>query len=154
MIISHGISEYTDRRKKVVRYDFFADPFHTGEDAVFGMDVTLMKLVNTFKSAAYGFGTDKRIILLPGPVGSAKSTLARLLKAGLEKSTRSPDGAPSATPSTSAQAASCRARGSRRRRRMRREAETIDTNVLVAGGWRAVFCAWMQKCGRNSKDEI
>ena len=45
MIISHGISEYTDSRKKVVRYDFFSDPFHEGGDAVFGMDVTLMKLV-------------------------------------------------------------------------------------------------------------
>ena len=93
MIISHGISEYTDSRKKVVRYDFFSDPFHEGGDAIFGMDITLMKLVNTFKSAAYGFGTDKRIILLHGPVGSAKSTIARLIKAGLEKYTRSPEGA-------------------------------------------------------------
>ena len=93
MIVSHGISEYTDSRKKVIRYDFFSDPFHDGQDAVYGMDVTLMKLVNTFKSAAYGYGTDKRIILLHGPVGSAKSTVVRLLKRGLEEYSRTPEGA-------------------------------------------------------------
>ena len=32
----------------------------------------------------WGYGTEKRIILLHGPVGSAKSTIARLLKKGLE----------------------------------------------------------------------
>ncbi len=93
MIISHGISEYTDSRKKVTRYEFFSDPFGGGKDAVFGLDITLMKMVNTFKSAAYGFGTDKRIILLHGPVGSSKSTIVRLVKKGLEEYTRTPDGA-------------------------------------------------------------
>ena len=93
MIIAHGISEYTDSRKKMIGYDFFADPFHGGQDAIFGMDITLMKLVNTFKSAAYGFGTDKRIILLHGPVGSAKSTIVRLIKSGLEEYTKTPEGA-------------------------------------------------------------
>ena len=44
----------------------------------------LMQLVDFFKSAAQGYGTDKRILLLHGPVGSSKSTIARLLKKGLE----------------------------------------------------------------------
>ena len=43
-----------------------------------------MKLVNVFKSAAQGYGTERRVILLHGPVGSSKSTIARLLKKGLE----------------------------------------------------------------------
>jgi serine protein kinase len=64
-----------------------------GDDAVFGLDITLMKLVNTFRSAAYGYGTDKRVILLHGPVGSAKSTIVRLLKKGLEEYTKTPEGA-------------------------------------------------------------
>ena len=43
-----------------------------------------MSLVDFFKSAAQGYGTERRILLLHGPVGSAKSTICRLLKKGLE----------------------------------------------------------------------
>jgi len=93
MILSHGFYEYTDSKKKIVAYEFFKDVKGEGADAVFGMDITLMKLVNTFKSAAFGYGTDKRIILLHGPVGSAKSTIVRLVKKGLEEYTRTDDGA-------------------------------------------------------------
>ncbi len=39
-----------------------------------------MQLVNAFKSAAKGYGTERRVLLLHGPVGSSKSTIARLLK--------------------------------------------------------------------------
>ena len=52
----------------------FDDPIENGKDAIFGIDVTLMRLVNVIKPAALGYGTEKRIILLHGPVGSAKST--------------------------------------------------------------------------------
>ena len=93
MVVSHGFSEYTDSKKKMVHYHFFDDPFQDGADAIFGLDITLMKLVNVLKSAAYGYGTDKRVILLHGPVGSSKSTIARLLKRGLEEYTKSADGA-------------------------------------------------------------
>ncbi len=48
------------------------------------MDRSLMRLVNVIKSAAMGYGAERRVILLHGPVGSAKSTIARLLKKGLE----------------------------------------------------------------------
>ena len=44
----------------------------------------LMQLVDFFKSAAQGYGTEQRILLLHGPVGSSKSTMARLIKKGLE----------------------------------------------------------------------
>ncbi len=52
-----------------------------------------MKLVNVIKSAAYGYGTEKRVILLHGPVGSSKSTIVRLIKKGLEEYSRTPEGA-------------------------------------------------------------
>src|SRR2546430_567519 len=52
-----------------------------------------MKLVNVFKSATQSYGTEKRVILLHGPMGSSKSTIAQLLKKKLEKYSRSPDGA-------------------------------------------------------------
>jgi serine protein kinase len=93
MILSHGKTEYVDNKKKLIRYHFFSDEKHGGRDAVFGLDVPLMKLVNVFKAAAQGYGAEKRVILLHGPVGSSKSTIARLLKRGLEEYSRSPEGA-------------------------------------------------------------
>ncbi len=84
MILSHGKTEYIDNKKKLIRYHFFTDPDFGGKDAIYGLDVPLMKLVNFFKSAAQGYGTEKRVLLLHGPVGSSKSTIARLLKKGLE----------------------------------------------------------------------
>ena len=93
MIMSYGREEYIDAKKKLVHYPFFDDPDSTGEDAVYGLDIPLMRLVNVFKSAAYGYGTEKRVILLHGPVGSSKSTIARLLKKGLEAYSKKPEGA-------------------------------------------------------------
>ena len=93
MIIRYGTEEYTDSKKKLVRYNFFRDELAGGHDAVYGLDIPLMRLVNVLKAAAQGYGPEKRIILLHGPVGSSKSTIVRLLKKGLEEYSRSPDGA-------------------------------------------------------------
>lgn len=84
MIIEAGTEEYVDFKKQVIRYKFFDDAANNGKDAVFGLDVPLMKLVNVLKAAALGYGTEKRVILLHGPVGSAKSTICRMIKKGLE----------------------------------------------------------------------
>ncbi len=92
MIISFGTEEYTEYKKRIIRYKFFDDPFEGGKDAVFGIDVHLMKLVRIFKSAALGYGPEKRVILLHGPVGSSKSTIARLFKKGLEWYSRQEEG--------------------------------------------------------------
>lgn len=93
MILSFGTSEYDEYKKKITRYHFFDDPMENGKDAIFGIDVHLMKLVNFFKSAAQGYGTEKRVLLLHGPVGSAKSSIARLLKKGLERYSKTDEGA-------------------------------------------------------------
>ena len=93
MILSHGRTEYIDNKKKLVRYHFFSDERFGGRDAIFGLDVPLMKLVNVFKAAAQAYGTEKRVILLHGPVGSSKSTIARLLKKGIEEYSKIPEGA-------------------------------------------------------------
>jgi serine protein kinase len=52
MIMSYGTSTYTEYKKEITRYHFFDDPIENGKDAIFGIDVHLMKLVNFFKSAA------------------------------------------------------------------------------------------------------
>src|SRR5262245_25134117 len=93
MILAAGSTEYYDSKKRIVHYHFFDDLEHGGRDAVFGLDISLMKMVNIFKSAARRYGTEKRVLLLHGPVGSSKSTIVRLLKKGLEAYSRRPEGA-------------------------------------------------------------
>lgn len=93
MIMEQGYNEYVDVKKQMVHYKFFDDLDNDGRDAVFGADIPLMKLVNVLRSAALGYGTEKRVILLHGPVGSAKSTICRMLKKGLEKYSRTDTGA-------------------------------------------------------------
>lgn len=84
LIQSYGSCEYSEGQKTVTRYHFFDDPVGSGSDAVFGVDVHLMKVVRVLHAAALGYGSEHRLLLLHGPVGSAKSTIARLLKKGLE----------------------------------------------------------------------
>ncbi|MFW5653224.1 MAG: PrkA family serine protein kinase, partial [Planctomycetota bacterium] len=93
MIMSYGTEQYRRMKRNHVRYHFFTEPISDGEDAIFGLDQQLMKLVDVLRSAAEGYGTDKRILLLHGPVGSSKSTIARLLKKGLEHYSRTDQGA-------------------------------------------------------------
>ena len=84
LIVHFKAERYTYLRQELIRYEFFSDPIGNGADAIFGLDRALMNLVDFFKSAARQYGTERRILLLHGPVGSSKSTIARLLKKGLE----------------------------------------------------------------------
>jgi serine protein kinase len=93
MVIGAGQEEYIDNKKKIIRYNFFRDNIGSGRDAVFGLDIQLMRLVSVLRAAAEGYGPERRVILLHGPVGSSKSTIARLLKKGVEDYSRTPDGA-------------------------------------------------------------
>src|SRR5437879_1985442 len=86
MIMAAGTTVYEETRGiKRVHFKFFDDPENEGRDAVFGLDEPLEHLVNALKSASKGYGIEKRVLLLHGPVGSSKSTIARLLKHGLER---------------------------------------------------------------------
>ncbi|MBC8163346.1 MAG: serine protein kinase [Roseiflexaceae bacterium] len=93
MIISYGSEEFIDAKKRLVRYNFFSDSSFDRDDAIFGLEIPLMRLVNFFKGAAQGYGTEKRVLLLHGPVGSSKSTIVRRLKRGLEHYSRQDEGA-------------------------------------------------------------
>lgn len=92
MILSKGTEEYTHFKQEMIRYKFFNDEDNGGKDAVFGLDQSLMTLVNTLKAASLGYGAEKRVILLHGPVGSAKSTICRMLKKGLEAYSQTEEG--------------------------------------------------------------
>jgi len=50
MILSHGKTEYIDNKKKLIRYHFFHDEHFGGRDAVYGLDVPLMKLVTSSRA--------------------------------------------------------------------------------------------------------
>jgi serine protein kinase len=93
MILSFGTEEVTVHKESLTRYRFFDDPVEAGADAVFGLDKPLINLVHFFKSAAHRYGTERRVLLLHGPVGSSKSTIVRLLKKGLEHYSRTDEGA-------------------------------------------------------------
>ncbi len=93
MIMSYGYEEFIDVKKTIKRYNFFKDEDHNGLDAVYGLEISLMKLVDVFKAAAKNYGPEKRVLLLHGPVGSAKSTIVRLLKEGLELYSKKDEGA-------------------------------------------------------------
>ena len=93
MVMSYGTYTIEDGKEELTRYTFFDDPENNGDDAIFGLTKPLMAVVNVFKSAALKYGAEKRVLLLHGPVGSSKSTIARLLKQGLQRYSRSDEGA-------------------------------------------------------------
>src|SRR3984957_20537137 len=77
-----------------------SDGLHAGEvsyevfsQELFALDVPLDRLVRYFEPAAQGHQTRRRILLLWGPPGGAKSSVAGLLKRGLEDWSRTDDGA-------------------------------------------------------------
>ncbi len=93
MILFYGVGDKEHLKKKTSFYKFFLDKENEGKDAVYGIDESLNSLVDVFKSASFSYGTERRVILLHGPVGSAKSTIVRLLKKGLEDYSKKTEGA-------------------------------------------------------------
>ncbi len=91
MIQSFGSYKIHDCGDELTRYRIFDDPFDNGEHAVFGLNRTLMRLVANLRTIAERGGSE-RIILLHGPVATAKTTIARLLIKGMEEYTTAPEG--------------------------------------------------------------
>jgi serine protein kinase len=89
MILVKGTETIKRCNKTVTIYKFFND----SQFPIFGLENTLEELVRVFRSAAGFYGTEKRIILLHGPVGSSKSTICRLIKKELEASSKTDAGA-------------------------------------------------------------
>jgi serine protein kinase len=84
MIKSAGVEERDDGTKE---YSFFSRE-------MFGLDRAIEKLVEEyFHSAAKRLDVRKRILLLMGPVSGGKSTIVTMLKKGLERFSRTEEGA-------------------------------------------------------------
>ena len=69
MVMAAGTETYERGREKRTHYRFFDDPQQDGRDAIYGLDPVLQQLVNAFKSAARGYGIERRVLLLHGPGG-------------------------------------------------------------------------------------
>ncbi len=83
MIMSRGVGQATETDKlphyeDLVSYNFFSEE-------IFGIEEPLHDLVRFFRAGANRTETGKRILILVGPVSSGKSTIATLLRAGLER---------------------------------------------------------------------
>jgi serine protein kinase len=89
MVLSKGTYQVEEYRKTYTYYKFFDNP----DNPIIGLTPTKDSLMKFIRGAAGGYGTEKRILLLHGPVGSSKSTLCRLFKRELENYSRSDDGA-------------------------------------------------------------
>lgn len=89
MIIEKGSYKFDQYRKTYTHYNFFDD----AEIPIVGLEETKDELVKFIRGAAGGYGTEKRVLLLHGPVGSSKSTICRLLKKGLERYSKTDAGA-------------------------------------------------------------
>ncbi len=83
MIMSAGVEDGPDNTP---RYKFFSDE-------LFGLEKPVAQIVEYFSAAAKRLEPRKRILLLMGPVGGGKSTIAIMLREGLERYTRTPQGA-------------------------------------------------------------
>ena len=83
MILSAGVEEDDQGQ---IRYLFF-------DDDIYGLEKPLDQIVEYFRSSAQRLEVRKRIMLLMGPVGGGKSTIVTLLKRGLERYSRTDEGA-------------------------------------------------------------
>lgn len=88
MIVSHGIEweDDEDSQDKIAHYKFF-------EDEVYGLNDPVNKIVDYFNSGSRLLPTRKRILMLMGPVGGGKSTLAAKIKKGLAQYSETEEGA-------------------------------------------------------------
>jgi serine protein kinase len=82
-IMQKGTTEVKEFEKlphfeDMVRYNFFSDE-------IFGIEEVMHDLVRFFHAGANRTETGKRILILVGPVSSGKSTIATLLRRGLEQ---------------------------------------------------------------------
>jgi serine protein kinase len=84
MVIHSGVEDYPDGSRT---YNFF-------KDEIYGLERSLTHLVEEYLSpASRRLDIRKRILMLVGPVGGGKSTLVTLLKKGMEKYSRTDEGA-------------------------------------------------------------
>jgi serine protein kinase len=79
--------------KSAVNPEDAAKPSELFKRELYGIDEPLTRVIDYFKAAAAGSDVGRRLLLLLGPPSGGKSTMAILLKRGLEEYSRTDDGA-------------------------------------------------------------
>ncbi len=91
MLEHFGTEETVEDGVRLVRYRLFDDPFEGGRRALFGLSRVIERIAHAIKAAAKEEGKE-RILILNGPVGTAKTSLVDLISRGLEEYSRLPEG--------------------------------------------------------------
>ena len=83
MVMEKGTNELSSMDRppnydEGIKYNFFSEE-------IFGVEEVLHDLVSFFRAGANRTETGKRILIMVGPVSSGKSTIASLLRRGLER---------------------------------------------------------------------
>src|SRR2546430_343108 len=86
MLRWHGRAAQPDASENVRARELF-------KRELFGIDEPLSRVVDYFKAAAAGSDVGRRLLLMLGPPSGGESTLAILLKRGLEEYSRTDEGA-------------------------------------------------------------
>lgn len=92
MLDHFGVETVERDGDRVTHFKLFDDPFEGGRHAIYGLDRVIDRLANAIRAAAKEEGKE-RLLILNGPVGTAKTSLLDLLCRGLEEYTRLPQGA-------------------------------------------------------------
>ena len=93
MMLSSGVEHSVVTGKPVKhRYSFFENPDLAGNYIVFGQQKAKENLVEKIDNAARGAEASKRLWILLGPPGSAKSRSMDALKTALKRYSASPEG--------------------------------------------------------------
>lgn len=86
MVLSEGTEDVDYFGNPRTRYGFF-------EESIFGIEDSIDDLMSYLHSAAQKTETSRRLLLMYGPPSSGKSTIVQKIKEGLEKYTKTPEGA-------------------------------------------------------------
>lgn len=91
MIEFFGSEEEEEFGERINRYRIFTDPFEN-KHGVYGLDHATDELVSKIRTTAK-IGGDERILVLMGPIASAKTSIVKLLMRGMEEYSKQDEGA-------------------------------------------------------------
>ncbi|MFH1638573.1 MAG: hypothetical protein ABIB71_09165 [Candidatus Woesearchaeota archaeon] len=87
----YGTEDIADCGETITKYNLFNDPFNNGNNRIFGSERAISALVNEIRSSAMEEGHE-RIMMLHGPVGTAKTALVDLLEEALKGYSQTKEG--------------------------------------------------------------
>ncbi|MCA8938340.1 MAG: hypothetical protein KDB07_00910, partial [Planctomycetes bacterium] len=91
MLYHFGVRSHEDNGEKIQAFKLFDDPFGSGSERIFGLERSIKQIVNYIDAGARE-QSKERILILHGPVGTAKTSIGDMIARGLEAYTAAPEG--------------------------------------------------------------